>query len=155
MSASDVVTIAKPAADVVVDIGEQARLAARRRERIMSIASPVGLLLAWEIAAQFGMIDVRFFPAPSTIMAALFRMAQSGELLEHVLISMQRITLGFFLGGEQKQIRSQLQQIQRFQFDGAICLALPLVHPDCQAVGHQVALSERPDFGFVQAVARD
>ncbi len=99
MSASDVVTIAKPAADVVVDIGEQARLAARRRERIMSIASPVGLLLAWEIAAQFGMIDVRFFPAPSTIMAALFRMALSGELLEHVLISMQRITLGFLLGG--------------------------------------------------------
>ena len=34
----------------VVDIGEQARLAARRRERLMSIGSPLGLLLAWELA---------------------------------------------------------------------------------------------------------
>ena len=38
----------------VVDIGEQARLSARRRERLMSIGSPLGLLLAWEIAARFG-----------------------------------------------------------------------------------------------------
>src|SRR5437763_6305650 len=98
MSASDVVPIARPAADAV-DIAEAARLSARRRERIMSIASPVGLLLAWELAAQFGAIDVRFFPAPSAIMVVLFRMAASGELLDHVLISMQRITLGFLLGG--------------------------------------------------------
>src|SRR5262245_22143174 len=90
--------LAARAADVV-DIGEQARLAARRRERIMSIASPVGLMLAWELAARFGFIDVRFFPAPSAIIADMFRMARSGELLENVLVSMQRITLGFLLGG--------------------------------------------------------
>src|SRR5205814_280383 len=87
-----------PAA-ATVEIAEAARLSARRRERIMSIASPVGLLLAWELAAQFGAIDVRFFPAPSAIMVVLFRMAGTGELLDHVLISMQRITLGFLLGG--------------------------------------------------------
>ena len=66
----------------MVDIGEAARLSARRRERIMSIASPLGLLLAWELAAQFGWIDVRFFPAPSAIIAALVGMMRSGELLE-------------------------------------------------------------------------
>src|SRR5947208_16854908 len=98
MSASDVVHIAKPAADAV-DIGEAARLAARRRERIMSIASPVGLLLAWELAAQFGMIDVRLFPAPSAIIAVLIRMARSGGLVEHVLISMQGMTLSILLCG--------------------------------------------------------
>jgi ABC-type nitrate/sulfonate/bicarbonate transport system permease component len=83
----------------VVDIGETARIAARRRERLMSIGSPIGLLLAWELAARFGWIDIRFFPAPSTIIGVMSRMAISGELLEHVLISMQRITLGFLLGG--------------------------------------------------------
>jgi len=83
----------------VVDIGETARLSARRRERLMGIGSPIGLLLAWEIAAQLGWIDIRFFPAPSTIIGVMSRMAMSGELLEHVLISMQRITLGFLLGG--------------------------------------------------------
>jgi ABC-type nitrate/sulfonate/bicarbonate transport system permease component len=98
MSASGAIPVAKSAVETV-DIGEQARLAARRRERLLSIASPIGLLLAWEAAAQFGWIDVRFFPAPSAIMVALFGMAQTGELLDHVLISLQRIVLGFLLGG--------------------------------------------------------
>src|SRR5437868_15128769 len=71
------------AADPTVDIGEQTRLRARRRERLMSIGSPIALLLAWEAAAQFGLIDVRFFPAPSSIIAVLVRMLGSGELIEH------------------------------------------------------------------------
>ena len=87
------------AAAELVDIGEQARLAARRRERIMSFASPIGLLLAWEIAGRLGYVDVRFFPVPSTIIAVMLRMLESGELIEHVLISLQRISLGFLLGG--------------------------------------------------------
>jgi ABC-type nitrate/sulfonate/bicarbonate transport system permease component len=98
MSASDTMQVAGRAADMV-DIGEQARLVARRRERAMSIASPVGLLLAWELAAQFNFIDVRFFPAPSAIIGTLVGMAQSGELWDHVAISLQRIALGFLLGG--------------------------------------------------------
>jgi ABC-type nitrate/sulfonate/bicarbonate transport system permease component len=98
MSASDVVDLAK-APERAVDIGERARLSARRRDRILSIASPLGLLLAWELAAQTGLIDVRFFPAPSAIIAKLIEMARSGELTENVLISLQRIVLGFLLGG--------------------------------------------------------
>jgi ABC-type nitrate/sulfonate/bicarbonate transport system permease component len=98
MSASDVVDLAK-APERPVDIGERARLAARRRDRVLSIASPLGLLLAWELAAQTGLIDVRFFPAPSAIIAKLIEMARSGELTENVLISLQRIVLGFLLGG--------------------------------------------------------
>ncbi len=98
MSASDVVDLAK-APERSVDIGERARVSARRRDRILSIASPLGLLLAWELAAQTGLIDVRFFPAPSAIIAKLIEMARSGELTENVLISLQRIVLGFLLGG--------------------------------------------------------
>ncbi len=98
MSAFDVVEVAKPPARTV-DVGERARLAARRRDRILSIASPLGLLLAWELAADTGLIDVRFFPAPSAIIAKLIEMARSGELTENVLISLQRIVLGFLLGG--------------------------------------------------------
>ena len=104
MSAQDgaITTQAKPAATTateLVDIGEQARLVARRRELVMSFASPIGLLIAWEIAGRLGYVDVRFFPVPSTIIAVMVRMLESGELLEHVLISLQRISLGFLLGG--------------------------------------------------------
>jgi NitT/TauT family transport system permease protein len=83
----------------VADVGETQRLAARRRERLMSIGSPLGLLLAWELAARFGLIDVRFFPAPTTIIGALIELTRSGELIEHVAVSLQRIGLGFLLGG--------------------------------------------------------
>src|SRR5438105_1023349 len=83
----------------LIDIGEQARLSARRRERIMSFASPLGLLLIWEIAGRLGLIDVRFFPVPSSIIGMMIEMLMSGELIEHVLISLQRILLGFLLGG--------------------------------------------------------
>jgi len=98
MSASGAIDLAKPTARMV-DVGERARLAARRRDRILSIASPLGLMLAWELAARTGMIDVRFFPAPSDIIVKLIEMARSGELTENVLISLQRIVLGFLLGG--------------------------------------------------------
>ncbi len=98
MSASDIADIGKAAARLV-DIGEQARLRAKRRDRIISVASPLGLLLAWELAARTGMIDVRFFPAPSSIIQTLIRMAGTGELSDNVLISLQRIVLGFLLGG--------------------------------------------------------
>jgi NitT/TauT family transport system permease protein len=95
---TEAMRIAAPASEVE-DIGELQRLAARRRERFMSIGSPVGLLLLWELAAHLGWIDVRFFPAPSTIIGVLIELTRSGELVEHVAISLQRIVLGFFLGG--------------------------------------------------------
>jgi NitT/TauT family transport system permease protein len=87
------------AAVAMTDIGEQKRVSAKRRDRIISVASPVGLLLAWEAAAQLGFIDTRFFPAPSSIIRALVATAQTGELLEDTAISLQRLVLGFLLGG--------------------------------------------------------
>src|SRR5665213_492787 len=60
------------AAIAMVDVGERRRVAAKRRDRIISIASPVGLLGACELAAQLGFIDVCFFPAPSSILRALW-----------------------------------------------------------------------------------
>ena len=87
------------AAVALTDIGESRRMAAKRRDRLISIASPVGLLLAWELAALGGLIDVRFFPAPSSILRALWNIAQSGELWENTSISLQRLFFGFLLGG--------------------------------------------------------
>jgi ABC-type nitrate/sulfonate/bicarbonate transport system permease component len=87
------------AAITMTDIGERRRVAAKRRDRIISVASPVGLLLTWELAAQLHFIDVRFFPAPSSIIRALLTTAESGELLENTTISLQRLVLGFMLGG--------------------------------------------------------
>src|SRR5665213_1457924 len=83
----------------MVDVGERRRVSARRRDRLIGVLSPVGLMVAWELAAQLHFIDVRFFPAPSSIIRALFTVARSGELLEDTTISLQRLVLGFLLGG--------------------------------------------------------
>jgi len=78
---------------------EARKLSLRDRDRILSVVSPIGLLLVWEIAARAGFIDTRFFPAPSSVLALLFEMLKSGELLTHTLTSLQRLALGTVIGG--------------------------------------------------------
>lgn len=70
-----------------------------RSDRWISLASPLLLLLLWEGAARFGWIDTRFFPAPSSIFAALWRLSVSGDLLVHTGVSLRRLALGALLGG--------------------------------------------------------
>jgi NitT/TauT family transport system permease protein len=74
-------------------------LSLRARDRLLSIASPVGLLLLWEICAHVGFIDTRFFPAPSSVIVALIEMVKSGALITHTAVSLQRLAWGTLLGG--------------------------------------------------------
>ncbi|MFA5597256.1 MAG: ABC transporter permease [Pusillimonas sp.] len=67
-------------------------------EKMLSVMSPVVLLAIWEAAALFGWLDVRFFPSPTAIFAGLWNMLISGELWEHVSISIVRIIVGFIAG---------------------------------------------------------
>ena len=75
------------------------RLTERSRDRLLAVASPVGLLLIWEMGARLGFIDTRFFPAPSSVLALLFEMLKSGELLTHTGKSLQRLAWGAVIGG--------------------------------------------------------
>jgi NitT/TauT family transport system permease protein len=68
------------------------------RERVLSVASPIALLALWEAGAIAGVVDTRFFPAPTKIFAALWDLIRSGEMLGHVAISVQRILVGFAIG---------------------------------------------------------
>lgn len=68
-------------------------------DRLMSVASPLALLLLWEIAAYFGWIDVRFFPAPSKIFAEMMVLIQNGQLWAHLVASLYRLFWGFIFGG--------------------------------------------------------
>lgn len=68
-------------------------------DRLIGIATPLVLLGIWELAARWGMIDARFFPAPSSILHQLGLLAASGELGNNVIASMRRLGLGMLLGG--------------------------------------------------------
>jgi ABC-type nitrate/sulfonate/bicarbonate transport system permease component len=75
------------------------RMTERRRDRLLGVASPLGLLLLWEVGARLGFVDTRFFPAPSSILATLWTMLRSGELWLHTSTSLVRLFWGFVLGG--------------------------------------------------------
>jgi ABC-type nitrate/sulfonate/bicarbonate transport system permease component len=70
----------------------------RRLERALAALTPIGLLLVWELAARTGVIDTRFFPAPSAIFHQMGVLAQSGELWTNTFASLRRLFIGFWVG---------------------------------------------------------
>lgn len=89
-----------------VTIAQGVRVDARRLpvsayfgDRTMMIVSPLALLLIWELAARIGVIDTRYFPAPSAIFGSLVDLAKTGELWTNGGASLRRLFLGFLVGG--------------------------------------------------------
>lgn len=68
-------------------------------ERVIAILVPVGLLFAWEVLARVGILDTRFFPAPTSIVGEFWSMITSGELAEHTWISLKRMLIASVIGG--------------------------------------------------------
>ncbi len=68
-------------------------------ERLMNIVSPVALIGVWELCARLGLIDVRFFPAPSKIFGVMFQMIQNGQLEKNTWASLTRLFWGILWGG--------------------------------------------------------
>jgi NitT/TauT family transport system permease protein len=67
-------------------------------ERLVSVLSPILLLVVWEAAGRLGLIDARFFPPPSAIGEAFPRLVASGELESNTVVSLGRIAIGFVIG---------------------------------------------------------
>lgn len=64
----------------------------------LSIISPIALLLIWEAAARFGLIEVKFFPAPSVIIMTGIAQMKTVEFWDDIIISLQRIVAGYVMG---------------------------------------------------------
>jgi len=79
----------------------QVRRARRLRgiERSLRFVSPVALLLLWEWAVRVHVLDARFFPAPSSVVAGAVSLARTGELWEDLRATLMRLILGFLAGG--------------------------------------------------------
>jgi ABC-type nitrate/sulfonate/bicarbonate transport system permease component len=81
---------------------DAARMSAWRRLLgkgwFMAIASPMILLLLWEVLVRAGILDARFFPAPSSVIRSLAAMASGPELWVHTGYTVSRMLVGFILG---------------------------------------------------------
>jgi len=70
----------------------------RRRSAVLSVSVPILLLAGWQLAATWGLIDVRFFPPPSAIFAKFLDLLSSGVLLTEVVATARRVAIGLPLG---------------------------------------------------------
>lgn len=60
---------------------------------------PIFLVIIWQLAVQFGWLSTRILPAPTTVISAAIKLAQSGELATNFKISASRALTGFAIGG--------------------------------------------------------
>ncbi|MDF0494102.1 ABC transporter permease [Bradyrhizobium yuanmingense] len=59
----------------------------------------LGLLIAiWQAAGSAGLVNALFLPTPSAIVRAIYQLAVSGALWQHVSASLLRIGVGWLLG---------------------------------------------------------
>jgi NitT/TauT family transport system permease protein len=63
------------------------------------IAAPLSLILMWQIAVSTHLLNQALFPAPSAIAVSFVQYAQSGELWASTWATVQRIVIGFLIGG--------------------------------------------------------
>jgi ABC-type nitrate/sulfonate/bicarbonate transport system permease component len=80
----------------------RAKRARMFKQVALGIGFPLLLLVIWEILARTGMIDRRFFPAPSTIVFGMISLLENPEERGQLLIDMgatyQRLFIGYVLG---------------------------------------------------------
>src|SRR5262249_47862207 len=66
-------------------------------DHLIYLASIAGMIVLWHvIAANF--FKPQFFPGPLLVLTTAEEMIASGELFEHISISLQRIITGFLIG---------------------------------------------------------
>jgi len=63
----------------------------------LGLPAMIVFALLWEIAPRAGWINALFFPPLSRVLAVLWEMVVSGQLVDHIGISLQRAAIGFAL----------------------------------------------------------
>jgi sulfonate transport system permease protein len=60
---------------------------------------PLGIFVAWEIAAKSGALSTRVLPEPLAVVRAAWSLIESGEMWQDVRVSTWRALSGFAIGG--------------------------------------------------------
>jgi NitT/TauT family transport system permease protein len=80
-------------------VEDRTRFLRRRQHPLLRVAALGGLVLVWELTARTGWVPALFLPSPLGVLAEARDMAVSGELWTHLAASVQRLLLGFAVGG--------------------------------------------------------
>ena len=104
----------------------------------LAVASPVGLLLAWEVASATGLLREAFFPRPSTVLLHVRALVADGTLPGHTLATLVRLGWAFALAaglgvavglamGLWRRLRDGLDPVLAVVYPIPSVLFLPLV----------------------------
>jgi NitT/TauT family transport system permease protein len=126
-----------PARDEGLEHAVAATLARRRRRLVLQIAlgivTPIVLLSIWELLSRNGLIDKRFFPASSQVLASGFEIVSDARTLRSlgldVWATLQRLLIGYALGassGVAFGILMGLYAPVRFSFSPIIFASFPI-----------------------------
>jgi len=117
----------------MVDQLTRARRRETRRRVFWGVATPVALLVVWELASRAGAIDEHFFPAPTTILDHSTRYLTEPERRSDLVANMKasgiRLAIGFTLGtvaGLAMGLLMGLVPVVRYAFSAIINGAYPL-----------------------------
>jgi sulfonate transport system permease protein len=66
---------------------------------LTGVLLPIAIIIIWQTLSGLKLISPQLFPSPINIVKEFLAMVQSGELLHHLKISVQRAAFGFLLGG--------------------------------------------------------
>jgi sulfonate transport system permease protein len=69
------------------------------RKYILPWIVPIGIIIAWQLIVETGVLPKRIMPLPTDVVQSAWRLLQSGDLQAHAWISAQRALLGLFIGG--------------------------------------------------------
>ncbi len=65
---------------------------------LLGLIVPALILLAWHVSTATGYFRPSQLPSPASVLAAAVDLVERGQLVNHILISTQRVLLGFLLG---------------------------------------------------------
>ncbi|MEE3717679.1 ABC transporter permease [Tumidithrix elongata RA019] len=59
---------------------------------------PVFLLILWEGLSRLGLVAPNLLPAPSTVLTTIWELGATGDLWQHIGITLYRVFVGFLIG---------------------------------------------------------
>ena len=85
-----------------LDLLQKQFQSARRRQRqkilLLQLCLLIGLLLCWQLATQFRILDPLIFSSPQAVASLFITKLSDGSLLPHVGITLFETVIGFLLG---------------------------------------------------------
>jgi sulfonate transport system permease protein len=68
-------------------------------KRLVPWMLPIALISVWELTARMGWLSTRILPEPWAVIQAFCKLAESGELWQHLWVSTARALSGLLIGG--------------------------------------------------------